>query len=509
MALARAPSRRRPRDPQRSGSATKTRRHEAALLACFFASALVRRQAQDEQCAETAYVSGRGSEVQHHRRADGREHEAEVEHRAHRGLRGMDDRGDCHVHDRRAAEDERHHVEWQPSGLERPDDAGSSGRAEPARHRRSDQSVAVEVRERALSRQRRNRHEHTDREVGDSDAQERLERVAELRLPEVQQRTVRAPRKYGPCHEDHPSHTRPRCWNYRDSHDRASGIVARTDRSRTTASTSGEVAMVVASAIKTIIEKSSGVRTPRSRPILSTMSSINPRVFIRMPRPAACRVSIPVRRAATNVPPNLPAVATTMIRAHARHAEAPETRSIRVRMPANAKNAGSRDSVTGPVRLSVQVLARRLSCGTMAPNRNAPKIAWTPICSVTNAEVKTPASVARMAGHRRRSSEARTSRRASGLTTTSMSTMKTIVSATTITAPPALASATATTHASRHHAVTSSTAAHVRAIMPSSDRVMPRSARILASTGNAVIDMATPQNNAKLMNGTSLVENRG
>ena len=34
-----------------------------------------------------------------------------------------------------------------------------------------------------------------------------------------------------------------------------------------------------------------------------------------------------------------------------------------------------------------------------------------------------------------------------------------------------------------------------------------RSDRIRASTGNAVIDMATPRNSAKLVNGTSLVEN--
>ena len=41
--------------------------------------------------------------------------------------------------------------------------------------------------------------------------------------------------------------------------------------------------MVVTSAISTIIVNSVGEMTPRSRPTLSTMSSISPRVFISTP----------------------------------------------------------------------------------------------------------------------------------------------------------------------------------------------------------------------------------
>ena len=77
------------------------------------------------------------------------------------------------------------------------------------------------------------------------------------------------------------------------------------------------------------------------------------------------------------------------------------------------------------------------------------------------------------------------------------------------TAPVTLACATPTTSASKHHAVTSSAAAHVRATTPSSVWLMPRSVRMRASTGKAVIDIATPMNSAKLVNGTSLDESRG
>ena len=68
---------------------------------------------------------------------------------------------------------------------------------------------------------------------------------------------------------------------------------------------------------------------------------------------------------------------------------------------------------------------------------------------------------------------------------------------------------TPTAKASRHQAVTSSIAAQVSASAPSFVCVMRWSARMRASTGNAVIDIATPRKSAKCVNGTSLVEKRG
>ena len=61
-------------------------------------------------------------------------------------------------------------------------------------------------------------------------------------------------------------------------------------------------------------------------------------------------------------------------------------------------------------------------------------------------------------------------------------------------APPAVASVT--TSASSDHAVTSSTAAHASAVVPSGVFVIPRSSRTRASTGNAVMLRAMPMNNA-------------
>src|SRR5437773_2245540 len=60
-----------------------------------------------------------------------------------------------------------------------------------------------------------------------------------------------------------------------------------------------------------------------------------------------------------------------------------------------------------------------------------------------------------------------------------------------------------------HHAVTSSTAAHVSAIMPILLRNAPRSVRIRASTGNAVTDIEIPMKSTNTGNGTSLVEKMG
>ena len=78
----------------------------------------------------------------------------------------------------------------------------------------------------------------------------------------------------------------------------------------------------------TIIANSVGEMTPISRPMLSTISSISPRVFMSMPSAADIRQSRPVNRAAAHVPPNLPSVATRMITAVKPHACQPETRPI-------------------------------------------------------------------------------------------------------------------------------------------------------------------------------------
>src|SRR4030095_3861311 len=72
----------------------------------------------------------------------------------------------------------------------------------------------------------------------------------------------------------------------------------------------GVVAIVVASAMRTIIVNSVGEMTPSSSPTFKTMSSISPRVFINTPSPAPARHPQPVTRAATRRSANLPVGST-------------------------------------------------------------------------------------------------------------------------------------------------------------------------------------------------------
>jgi hypothetical protein len=83
-----------------------------------------------------------------------------------------------------------------------------------------------------------------------------------------------------------------------------------------------------------------------SRPTLSTMSSIRPRVFIRIPSAVLSRQPSPVSRAATNDPPNLPSVATRMMSPQTSQSVAPLTSLICVRMPVNAKKIGRNSTTT-------------------------------------------------------------------------------------------------------------------------------------------------------------------
>lgn len=87
--------------------------------------------------------------------------------------------------------------------------------------------------------------------------------------------------------------------------------------------------------------------------------------------------------------------------------------------------------------------------------------------------------------------------------------MNSTAPAPTAAAAPTSARATPTTNASRHHAVTSSAAAHPRATTPVSVLSRLPSARMRARTGNAVTDSATPRNSAKLVNGTPRCDRTG
>jgi hypothetical protein len=65
-----------------------------------------------------------------------------------------------------------------------------------------------------------------------------------------------------------------------------------------------------------------------------------------------------------------------------------------------------------------------------------------------------------------------------------------------------------TTNANKHHAIASSTAAGLIAINPTLVCNNLSSDKILAKTGNAVIDIQTPKNKTKFPNGTASVSAR-
>ena len=108
----------------------------------------------------------------------------------------------------------------------------------------------------------------------------------------------------------------------------------------------GEVSIVVASAINTIMAKRVGEMIRKSSPTLRRINSMRPRVFISVPNTAESWLLDPVSRAATNVPPNLPSVATRTMRPQISQLTGFDSRSIRVRMPVDAEKAGKRRTVT-------------------------------------------------------------------------------------------------------------------------------------------------------------------
>ena len=99
-------------------------------------------------------------------------------------------------------------------------------------------------------------------------------------------------------------------------------------------------------AISTSIAKSVGEITPKSRPMFMTISSLRPRVFMSVPRDAESRHPMRAPRAATRVPPNFPSVAIRIIKPQTNQFCHPDISPICVRIPVNAKKAGSSRIVT-------------------------------------------------------------------------------------------------------------------------------------------------------------------
>jgi len=83
----------------------------------------------------------------------------------------------------------------------------------------------------------------------------------------------------------------------------------------------------VTSAIITIMANRAGERIPSSSPIFRKTSSINPRVFIKMPRATDSRGGSPLSLAARADPPSFPATAAPMMMTATTHKRAPSISS--------------------------------------------------------------------------------------------------------------------------------------------------------------------------------------
>lgn len=137
----------------------------------------------------------------------------------------------------------------------------------------------------------------------------------------------------------------------------------------------GPVIIVVARAIRTIIEKISSDKTPRSYPMFRTINSIRPRVFMRIPIERESFQFLPDIRDAIELPPNLPKTATKRIRKKIGQRPELDKRPNFVLSPVNAKKRGSKT-----VRLKSSIFSTRLSLssflsGITTPAKKAPKSA--------------------------------------------------------------------------------------------------------------------------------------
>ena len=220
----------------------------------------------------------------------------------------------------------------------------------------------------------------------------------------------------------------------------------------------------------TIIENSAGEMTPSSRPMLRTINSISPRVFISVPSAAAVAPGHARQPRRDERAAELPGDGDQ----HDQSAQQPgfgaADRSIRVRMPVNAKNAGRSRIVTRCLRLPDHRL-RPAGCrdGMIAPSRNAPKIAWMPIASVASADSSSATnSIAVVVGVSPAAPCVQDAAApARGLTTSEHERDVDRPPDRDATARlPTSARATPTTNASRHQAVTSSMAAQLSAMTP-------------------------------------------
>ena len=142
---------------------------------------------------------------------------------------------------------------------------------------------------------------------------------------------------------------------------------------------SGPVMNVVTSAMITSIVNSACEMTCRSSAMLSTISSVSPRVFMSEPNAAASRSRNPpsLPRIVTSTP--LPSTATPISSSVSSQSSGRSSAPIFVRRPVITKKRGSRTVTTKSSSRRATSCDRSARRGMIRPITKAPKIALMPI----------------------------------------------------------------------------------------------------------------------------------
>eukprot|EP00906_Rhabdomonas_costata_P030237 RCo042720 len=267
--------------------------------------------------------------------------------------------------------------------------------------------------------------------------------------------------------------------------------------------TIGVVIAVVTTAIRTITVKICVLMTPLESPTFSTTSSTSPLVFISTASVSAVRVVSPQSFAVTKHPVSFPVHAVAMTSTSIPTAIALFRLPTFVLMPETAKYVGSQRCTIKSSSLSVRAWVKPSSLGRMIPATKPPNMAWMPIISVNIAEPRASSSTPSTAEAAIGSwlPDFMIAHRAMGRTNKNIISTNTAASNSVYKAmsgvPPELISATVS--ARRTQAVTSSTAAADIVICPTGVWINFRSVKIRASTGKAVMLIATPKNSTKVL----------
>ena len=147
----------------------------------------------------------------------------------------------------------------------------------------------------------------------------------------------------------------------------------------------GGMAIVVITAMATIIVNRSWLSAPIDNPTVAMITSVEPRAFMPQASARPSRRVSPPSSAPMNAPPNLPMLATST-RPTVNSAIVGSARMVRSAVnPAMPKNTGAKNAVISPRNCSSMWRVRIGDSPTRMPATKAPSTVCTPIRCVISA----------------------------------------------------------------------------------------------------------------------------